>query len=990
MDNNDNNPNDSLLARPAQALRILMGIDNMGIKKLKGQAALIDKPGTIDDLEKRVPKNFLGYNDGTALDRVSKYREFDRMDVLSPEIHTALDIYAEEASQNDNKTGLKVWIDSEKPNVAEELNAMLQRIKQDKKVYGHYRNLAKYGDLFLYLNLGGYGIHDTYYVHPSRMERIQSDGLLGFKSHDLAQIIPMDNKEGLFKPWDFCVDSTTEILTEMRGWVLFKDLLSEDKVATRNIKSKELEWQQPSNYINSPYTGDMFKIKSSSVDMLVTPNHRMLVTQGKNKEEVFLTAEEIFNSNKYQSYYKIPMTSSWIGEEIQEKTFTVEYKGVGKKPASFTMSGDDYVAFMAMYLSEGHTNKRKQITIGQYIESKGYKPYKELLERIFDKEILHNGKTFSFNLDALGSFLQEFGLSENKYIPSDILNSSSRQLQIFWNYYMLGDGSSYKRQTKTNRTVGTRKGVYTTIHTTSKTLSGQLQEIVQKLGLSASVWTRPAYTKTRKKDGHKFECKESYVVAVRHKTDMSFKITKEIYNDTIHCVTVPNSTIYIRRNGKPAWTGNCHMTCGAYDNESVYGSSFLDALRKAWNQQAQLETMITLYRISKAVQRNVFEVDTGQSSVPEAMQIVKEYDKMLRNKTTFIDPVTKQFKLDFNPATLLQDIIWPTRPGSTSKITQLKSDGNLGSLEDLEYWKSKVRMGLGIPKDYFDGEYSGTWNSKEALMLQDVRFGRKISKLQDGLRDGMVRLCQIHWAITHQEFLDPSAFIVNLGSISDSAERGREEVLLRKAQVLEILANVSVVLGWNRWAWSDYLLDEVFPLPAKLRQKFYTPDPKEEMDQEAALELKKVGGSTGPGGTQKGGGSSKAKPNKPAKKATPDSVRRGLMKFGGKESLEDIYEEFPTVLEEIEQIEGELEEIEEHVEYLNSNSQYGFKKGEIDELIKVYKKTDVLPLNESTTNLSKEEFNNERAKALFIESRKINIIKLNEMANAPEPLEFVE
>jgi hypothetical protein len=635
--NNNNNPNDSLLARPAQALRILMGIDNMGIKKLKGQAALIDKPGTIDDLEKRVPKNFLGYNDGTALDRVSKYREFDRMDVLSPEIHTALDIYAEEASQNDNKTGLKVWIDSEKPNVAEELNAMLQRIKQDKKVYGHYRNLAKYGDLFLYLNLGGYGIHDTYYVHPSRMERIQSDGLLGFKSQDLAQIIPMDNKEGLFPPWSFV-----------------------------------------------------------------------------------------------------------------------------------------------------------------------------------------------------------------------------------------------------------------------------------------------------------------------------------------------------------------HMTCGAYDNESVYGSSFLDALRKAWNQLSQLELMICLYRISKAVQRNVFEVDTGQSSIPEAMQIVKEYDKMLRNKTTFIDPVTKQFKLDFNPATLLQDIIWPTRPGSTSKITQLKSDGNLGSLEDLEYWKNKMRMGLGIPKDYFDGEYSGTWNSKEALMLQDVRFGRKISKLQDGLRDGMVRLCQIHWAITHQEFLDPSAFIVNLGSISDSAERGREEVLLRKAQVLEILANVSVVLGWNRWAWSDYLLDEVFPLPAKLRQKFYTPDPKEEMDQEAALELKKVGGSNGPGGTQKGGGSSKAKPNKPAKKATPDSVRRGLMKFGGKESLENIYEEFPTVLEEIEQIEGELEEIEEHVEYLNSNSQYGFKKGEIDELIKVYKKTDVLPLNESTTKLTKEEFDNERAKALFIESRKINIIKLNKMANAPEPIEFVE
>ncbi len=986
MDDNNNNNKNVILARPAQALRILFGIDDIGIKKLKGQAPLTDKPGTIDDIDKRSPKNFLGYNDGTALDRVSKYREYDRMDVLSPEIHTALDIYAEEASQNDNKTGLKVWVDSEKDNVAEELNGMLQRIRQDKKVYGHYRNLAKYGDVFMYLNLGGYGIHDTFYIHPSRLERIQSDGLLGFKSQDLAQLIPMDNKEGLFKPWDFvhmtcgaydnesiygssfldalrkawnnqaqleCYDSTTEILTKERGWILFKDLIGYEHVATRNPATKAFEWQIPSDVITKEHNGEMVYIKGRAIDLLVTPNHRILLNKKPKKVvgpieeqpngEVVVTAQELINKSKYEFKLGIPTSiSNWEGIEIKEKVFSnipnnvkserngIKMEFITKGSCERIIKGDDFCALMGMYLSEGCIDKSGGIKIAQQEKSKGYLSFKDALKNINSGEdVVHDGHFFNLHWKALNPYFSQFGYAYEKFIPDEIMNATTKQLQIFFDYFVLGDGSFYPGTKKTK-----------SISTTSKKMAGQLVEIAQKLGLSANIITREAHTSFSKLRNKEVNCRESYHIGIKY-NDVN-TITKaefQQYSGTVHCVKVPNTIVYVRRNGKASWAGN---------------------------------TMIVLYRISKAVQRNVFEVDTGQSSTQEAMQIVKEYDKMLRNKTTFIDPITKQFKLDFNPATLLQDIIWPTRPGSNSKITQLKSDGNLGSLEDLEYWKNKMRMGLGIPKDYFDGEYSGTWNSKEALMLQDVRFGRKIAKLQDGLREGMVRLCQIHWAITHQEFLDPSAFVVNLGSISDSAERGREEVLLRKAQVLEILANVSIVLGWNRWAWSDYLLDEVFPLPAKLRQKFYTPDPKEEMDQEAELEITKaaaVGKAKAAGGASKP--KAKTKP-KPTKKATPDSIRRGLSKFGGKESIEDIYEEFPIALEEIKEIEEYVEEI---VNKTKPNTQHGFKKGEIEELIKMYSQSAPISLNESA-----EEQDKNLVKAM----RKIDLIKLNEMSRPPD------
>lgn len=456
------------------ALQVLFNRSPRHMEILKGEEQRTEaKYGLGDSLEDRLSQVFVGYSD-VATDRISKYRDYDRMDLESTECHTALSIYAEEASQLDTKTGLKMWVESpSNPKIAEELNGMFQRINMEAKAYGIYRNIAKYGDCFVYNLLGTYGIHDIYFVHPSRVARVQDDGLLGFKSNDLANLTQVDNKNQLFKPWDF--------------------------------------------------------------------------------------------------------------------------------------------------------------------------------------------------------------------IHFRLLN---------------------------------------------------------------------------------------------------------------------------------------------YDQENVYGKSELESLRKVWKQLSMLETMICLYRIAKSVQRNIFYVDVGQASGAETTQILKEYEKFLKNKTTFVDPKTKDFRLDFNPATMLQDIVWPTRPNSLSKVEYLQNTNQMGPLEDLEYFRNKIRSGLQIPKDYFDGEFaSGLWRANEALQLQDRRFARRISKFQDAMRDGMVRLCQIHWAITHGEYLDAKMFDVRMGTLSDSADRAREEILIRKGQNLMLLAAVGDAMGWNKQVWSDYLLDQVYPLPPELRDKLFTPDP---------------------------------------------------------------------------------------------------------------------------------------------------------------------
>jgi hypothetical protein len=76
----------------------------------------------------------------------------------------------------------------------------------------------------------------------------------------------------------FCFSSDTEILTEEKGWVKFPDLAGDERVATRS-RSSELEWQLPNHFNDQPYDSDLLHFKSDTVDLLVTPNHRMLVAE---------------------------------------------------------------------------------------------------------------------------------------------------------------------------------------------------------------------------------------------------------------------------------------------------------------------------------------------------------------------------------------------------------------------------------------------------------------------------------------------------------------------------------------------------------------------------------------------------------------------------------------------------------------------------------------------------------------------------------------
>jgi len=771
-------------------------------------------------------------------DRHVKYADYDAMDEGSPEVASVLSLYAQEASPEDLHTRKVIWVTAKEKDLEKTLNRLIRELNLEERAWGTIRNLAKYGDCFL-LNLFAEGkgegtaheknktyLRSLQYIYPGRVKRIEADTLLGYVSEDLATIIPPDDDEhNMYAPWVFCYDAETEVLTS-RGWLHFKDLEKTDMIATRNLRTKQFEWQKPTEYVNHPYSGPMVKFSSNTVDLLVTPNHRMLVwipTNNKIGTERIIKAEDIITDKHNRSHFSIPMTSSWAGNEIKNVTFNPITSQVTRQERNgkiatrnqcnqqpLSLSGDDYCALMGACLSEGSVDRKKGLQIAQRTTSKGYTKYKELFERINGGNARHNGKVFWIYRRCLVPFFNAFGYSHEKFIPDNIMNAIPRQLKIFWEYYVLGDGW-FTRDRKT------RNGIDPVmIATSSFQMAGQLQEIAQKLGFCATMRTFPAKDKIIK--GQRTHMRKNYRITLRNTKAVTFKSEMTEYTGTIHCATVPNGVMYVRRNGKPAWCGNTHGRLMAYDQESIYGRSMCEEVRKIWKMLSILETMVALAHVQRAIDRNVFMIDVGTASEEEALALVKKYKQWLRRKE-FFDPQTNQFKNDFNPTTIQEDIFWPTRPNSNSRVDTLQGKTvPQGLVDDLNYFRNKLCGGLGVPREYLDGTTQGSvFDSKAALVLQDIHFARKIERLQRSFRQMIHRICQVHLAL---DGVITNEFEIRMAPLSLISDRLNEDLWQRRAEVLGVLTLLATQMGWPQDVWNIYLTKNfIRDIPSDILEK---------------------------------------------------------------------------------------------------------------------------------------------------------------------------
>lgn len=350
--------------------------------------------------------------------------------------------------------------------------------------------------------------------------------------------------------FQWCYDKETRVLTQ-DGFKFFSDLSYNDKLATFNKETEELEYQKPNKIVSFHRKDKMLKLENQAFNLCITPDHRLLVRHEKNRDWKLIPANELINpkSGKFGTQWRTKKSCKWQGKEKEffYPDSVVETRG---NPISLErIPMDSFLSFLGWYISEGSIFKSNgyYIEISQKKQEDYIRQIKECIEKCgYHPFRVHGGIRFSSK--QLYDYVSMFGKSSDKYIPSFVKDLSSRQIKILLDSLFKGDGSFVENE-------------YQKYVTTSKQLAEDILECLLKIGYSGSI------SKTPPKNGGKINGRQivgrqqQYIVSVNKTQNepslyYSGKQTFIDYDDKIYCVSVPNETLLVERNGKILFCGN--------------------------------------------------------------------------------------------------------------------------------------------------------------------------------------------------------------------------------------------------------------------------------------------------------------------------------------------------------------------------------------------------------------------------------------------------
>jgi thymidylate synthase (FAD) len=339
-----------------------------------------------------------------------------------------------------------------------------------------------------------------------------------------------------------CYDDATEVLTD-RGWKAWPAVAGDELFATRTHDGR-LVYQPALRVVRKEHRGHMIGFKGMSIDMLVTPDHRILASGTTTRH---LRARPHFSLVPAHSVLWKPhrhvASATWQGAEPDWFGFD-----------DLQFSSLPFLSLVGLFIGDGSLGQSNQITFRlRKPREIGFLRAATAASGLELREHRHERFAVPVLPEMRRLFASCYDEKREKIVPRQLLFLGPRALTALLEGLMASDGTTFEREGQKDRR---------TYSTTSSALAGQVQELALKLGLSASVRSH----RVTPGDGH-FGSKPRWRVSIyggrntrpelcRTASDAEHHMGVESYDGCIHCVEVPNHTLYVRRNGYAVWSGN--------------------------------------------------------------------------------------------------------------------------------------------------------------------------------------------------------------------------------------------------------------------------------------------------------------------------------------------------------------------------------------------------------------------------------------------------
>jgi hypothetical protein len=178
-----------------------------------------------------------------------------------------------------------------------------------------------------------------------------------------------------------------------------------------------------------------------------------------------------------------------------------------------------------------------------------------------------------------------------------------------------------------------------------------------------------------------------------------------------------------------------YVHSGNWNEDMTMRLPFIESCRRSYRQLTMIEDAIVVYRLVRAPEKLVFNVDVGNMPPPKAEAYLKKLMHNYWNRKTFDNQQGGQVNA-FNPQSMLDSFWFAKRSGNNgTDVTQLAGGQNLGELTDLMYFVKKLYKALKVPANRLETEAS--YSDGTEILREELKFARFIMRLHQRFAEGL-------------------------------------------------------------------------------------------------------------------------------------------------------------------------------------------------------------------------------------------------------------
>lgn len=252
---------------------------------------------------------------------------------------------------------------------------------------------------------------------------------------------------------------------------------------------------------------------------------------------------------------------------------------------------------------------------------------------------------------------------------------------------------------------------------------------------------------------------------------------------------------------------------GLWDEWRVYELSYLRQALKAINDLAHIENSIVKYRITRASEKNVWNVDVGtmarQKAENHLSTLAREISSNLRYNTD-----TGETNLDSTEG-ITDDWLFPSRNGKqkTSVETINGNSDFISKLEDLEYFRRKMYEAMKIPVGRLDGDSSLDYSAMD-ILREELKFVKFITRLRNKFSNIFYEFMQrdliAQKKITLDEWMDIKQDIyIKWNQSNQIIENAELENMQKRFEIIQEIEDSGVV---GKYIPVEYIVDRILKM----------------------------------------------------------------------------------------------------------------------------------------------------------------------------------